>query len=353
MKIGIVGLPQSGKKVLFKLLTGHIASEDELSHKKPVRSIANICDPRFDTLVTMYSPRKQVKARIEVELLPDLEKESIAKGDIFANIDDVDAICLVVRAFEDDSVYHVEGSVDPRRDIESVTAEFIIHDLLFIEKRLGRIGKAREPEYIKEIAILTKLGAQLEKELPLRLVELSDDEEKVIASYPFITRKKLIIVLNVSEDGLGDTALASALLQDYQDLDIKIMQVSAKVEDEIAGLESEDERSEFMQALGIDEPAVDVLTRVCLEALDLISFFTVGADEVRQWTIRSGSSAPQAAGAIHSDLEKGFIRAEVIKYDDLIVLGSEDKVKEAGKFQVKGKDYIVEDGDIICIRFNV
>ncbi len=357
MKIGIIGLPQTGKKTLFELLTDHKPSDGEVASGNPIKSVAEIKDPRFDALVTMFKPKKEVKARIDIELLPKLEKDTIAKGDIFADIADMDAICHVVRAFKDDSIYHVSGSVDPKRDIDTINSELVLYDLLFIEKRLERLDKkikqTKEDAAIKEKEILDKLKAHLDKELPLRLLELSADEKKLLTSYPFVTRKEMILVLNVSEDDLKNTAFIDGLKRDYEKLKICVMQVSAKVESEIVKLESEEERKEFLQALGIDEPAINILTRLCITALDLISFFTVGADEVRQWTVRARSTAPEAAGVIHSDLQKGFIRAEVMKYSDLKALGSEEALKAAGKFYLKGKDYVVEDGDIMNIRFSV
>ncbi|MFH0771975.1 MAG: redox-regulated ATPase YchF [Candidatus Omnitrophota bacterium] len=357
MKIGIIGFPQTGKKTLFGLLTNYQISEKDLASNKPIKSLAEIKDPRFDKLVEMYKPKKEVRARIDIELLPKIEKDAITKGDIFKDIADTDAICHVVRAFKDDSVYHVSGSVDPRRDIESVNSELILHDLIFIEKRLERIEqnlrKIKDETAAKEKELLAKLKSHLDKELPLRLLDIRPEEKRLIASYPFVTRKEMILALNVSEDDLKNAALIAEIRERYRPLKIEAMLVSAKVEAEIAGLETEKEKQEFLAALGIEEPAINILTCLCIGALNLISFFTVGVDEVRQWTIRVGSLAPEAAGAIHSDLQKGFIRAEVIKYNDLAGLGSEEKVKEAGKFYLKGKDYIVEDADIVSIRFNV
>jgi len=357
MKIGIIGLPQVGKKTLFELLTKHKPSEKEIVSGKPIKGVAEIKDPRFDALVTLYKPKKEVMARIDIESLPKLEKDTITKGDIFTDINELDAICHVVRDFKDDSVYHAEGSVDAKRDIDFVNSELILHDLIFIEKRMEKLDKTikqtKEEAAVKEREILTKLKAQLDKTLPLRLLELTVEEKKAISSYPFVTRKELIVVLNVSEGDLKNTGLLDQLKKELSPAKIELMQVSAKVEADIAGFESEEEKKEFLSSLGIEEPAINILTRVLLKALNLISFFTVGEDEVRQWTIRKGSLAPEAAGAIHSDLQKGFIRAEVIKYDDLISCGGEEKVKAAGKFYLKGKEYTVEDGDIMNIRFNV
>ncbi len=357
MKIGIIGLPQTGKKTIFKLLTGYKFSEKDLVANKVVKSFAQIRDPRFDFLSNLYQPKKQVRAKIDIELLPKIDSDSIREGSIFEDIIDFDAICHIVRAFKDDSVYHLNGSVDPKRDIENINSELVLHDLLFIEKRVERIDDAvkrvKDEKALKERELLLKLKDHLDKELPLRLINLTEQELSMISSYPFITLKKMIIVLNVSEDSLSDESNIKKLEQDYKSLEIEVMQVSAKVESEIIGLDSEAEREEFLGALGVKELAVDSLTRLCIRVLDLISFFTVGTDEVRQWLLRKGLLAPQAAGVIHSDLEKGFIRAEVMKYNDLNSLGSESELRQEGKIYLKGKDYIVEDGDIVEIRFNI
>lgn len=357
MKIGLIGLPQVGKKTLFELLTNHKPSEKEIISGKPIKGVAEIKDPRFDYLVKHYQPKKEVRARIDLETLPKIEKDTIAKGDIFKDINELDAICHVVRAFKDDSVYHVDGSIDPKRDIDFVNSELILHDLIFIEKRIERLDKTikqtKEEAAIKEREILSKLKNHLDKTLPLRLLDITAEEKRAITSYPFVTRKTMIVAMNVSESDMKSSALLGQLGGELKALGIEVMQVSAKVEAEIAALDTEEEKKEFLSSLGIAEPAINVLTRVSLNALNLISFFTVGQDEVRQWNVRKGSFAPEAAGVIHSDLQKGFIRAEVMKYSDLISLGSEEKVKETGKFYLKGKDYIVEDGDILNIRFNV
>ncbi|MFA5164267.1 MAG: redox-regulated ATPase YchF [Candidatus Omnitrophota bacterium] len=357
MKIGIIGLPQSGKKTLFELLTEHKITEKDLASGKNIKSIAEIKDPRFDKLVAMYKPKKNVRARIDIELLPKIEKDAITKGDIFKDIAETDALCHVVRQFADDSIYHINGTVDPKRDIDSINSELILHDLIFVEKRLERVElelrKLKDEAKSKERDVLLKIKAHLDKEMPLRLLELKPEEKKTIASYPFVTLKEMLLAVNVSEDDLKNKEFLTGLQKAYEPLKIEVMLVSAKVESEIASLETEKEKQEFLAALGIEEPAVNALTRLCIKAMNLISFFTVGEDEVRQWTIRRASSAPEAAGAIHSDLQKGFIRAELIKLSDLFELGSEEKVKEAGKLYLKGKDYIVEDGDILNIRFNV
>lgn len=356
MKVGIIGLPQTGKKTLFQVLTGSELHEPG-GPPKPVPGTANIVDKRFDRLVAMYQPKKETRARIDLVLLPKMEQEAIAKGDIFRDISDVDALCHVVRAFEDASVYHSAGSVDPLRDVAMVNGELLLHDQVFLEKRIERLEtglkKIKDERQAKELELLKRIQTQLENEQPLRLLELNEDEELLIRSYPLITRKEMILVFNVGEGQVNDTTL----LDQVRDLcaagKMEAMTVSAKVESEIALLDSEEERQEFLRDLGIEEPALEVLTALCLKALGRISFFTVGKDEVHQWLVRVNSPAPVAAGAIHTDLQKGFIRAEVMKYDELIALGGEAELKKAGKLAVQGKEYIVVDGDILNIRFNI
>lgn len=358
MKIGIIGFPQVGKKTIFRLLTGTGLKEvDSEKLQVPIKGVVTVRDPRFDNIVSIYSPERKTPAHIEVVLMPKVDREYIRSGRLFEHLDDADAICHIVRAFLDEVIYHIDGSVDGDRDINSVNTELILGDLMFIEKRLERLDKDSKKKHDKEQEIektlLLKFKEHLEKELPLRLIEIKDEEKKIISSYPFLTIKPLLIVLNVGEDDIKKSVLSEDLIQRYRSQNIYITQISAKIEDELARLDSKEERDEFLKELGIDEPAIDKLTRLLYEALGLISFFTTVNKEVRAWTIKKGSTASQAAGTIHSDMERGFIRAEVIKYDDLIAMGSENKVKEAGKLMIKGKDYVVCDGDILHIRFNV
>ncbi|HCY88394.1 MAG TPA: redox-regulated ATPase YchF [Desulfobacteraceae bacterium] len=356
MKLGIIGLPQTGKKTLFHILTGNEIT-DPAKAFKPVPGTADILDSRFNTLVDMYGPNKEVKARLDLVLLPKMEAETISKGDIFKDIADMDAICHVVRAFEDEAIYHSEGSVDALRDFDMVNSELVMHDQIFVEKRIERleamVKKIKDEDQKKELVLMQKMQSHLEEEQPLRLLELSEDEEKMIRSYPFITRKKLVVAVNVSEDDLGNTELLDDFKESCDRLMIEAMLVSAKVEAEIAMLDTEEEKKEFLEDLGITATALETLTALCLKSLNLISFFTVGQDEVRQWLVRKESKAPRAAGVIHSDLERGFIRAEVFKYDELVELGSEAELKKNGKFYVEGKEYVVQDGDILNIRFSV
>ena len=352
MELGIMGLPQTGKKSLFKLLTGTMPDNEKTS-----AGVAEIRDARFDRLVSMYAPKKEAPARINLQLLPKIESDSIREGKIFTDISRMDALCHVVRAFEDDSVYHASGSVNAARDIDMINAELIMHDLIFIEKRFERIENSRKKKAEKQLdieeALLQRMKSHLEEDLHLRTFKLDEEEQKLIAGYPFITGKEMLIVLNVGDSLIGDKSLMESVKKPLEKLNIEVMQVSAKLEAEIASLDSEEEKREFMDDAGIEDDALSTLSLLSMKTLGLISFFTVGKDEVRQWQIRKNSSAPEAAGAIHSDIQRGFIRAEVMKYDDLIELGSEDELKKAGKFHVMGKEYIVADGDIINFRFNV
>lgn len=356
MKVGIIGLPQTGKKTLFRILTGNEIT-DPVKAFKPVPGAADILDSRFNALVALYEPKKQVRARLDLVLLPRLEAETIARGEIFRDIADMDAVCHVVRAFEDEAVYHAQGSVDAFRDFEMVNSELIMHDQIFAEKRIERltamVKKIKDEAQEKELALMHRMKDHLEEEKPLRLLAVSEDEEKMIRSYPFITRKKMVIAVNVSEDDLDSGDILSRFEESCKAQDIEVMPVSAKVEAEIAMLDTEEEKKEFLEELGIRKTALEILTSLCLKSLNLISFFTVGKDEVRQWLVRKNATAPRAAGVIHSDLERGFIRAEVFKYHELMELGSEAELKKKGKFYVEGKDYLVQDGDILNIRFAV
>ena len=355
MKIGIIGLPQVGKKILFEVLTQQKSNTRDNS-RDIIPGVVRIKDPRFDKLVSMYSPKNEVPATIDISLLPKIEGKTVSSGEVFTKIADVDALCHIVRSFEDESIYHVEGSINPIRDIDTINSELILNDMIFIEKRLERIDKElsrkKDTAREKDKEILLKLKAHLEKELPLRTMPLNEEENKVILACQFISMKPMIIVLNVGEEDIKDTDILDSVKQKYKDQQIETIHVSVKIEAEIAALPKE-EQKDFLSELGIEEPAINALTRSFYKTLGLISFFTIGKDEVREWMIRKNSTAPEAAGAIHTDMSRGFIRAQIIKYKDLISLGTEAKVKEAGKCYVKGKEYIVEDGDIIDIRFNI
>jgi GTP-binding protein YchF len=357
MNVGIIGLPQVGKKTLFGLLVGPEALAGNIDPRAPVRGVAEVQDPRFDRLVEMYGPRKEARARLELVLLPKIEEQSVSEGSIFRDMGDIDAFVHLVRAFEDDSVYHMWGGPDPRREVEFVASELILHDHVFVEKRLERIEsqlmRLKDERMQKERELLLRFREHLDEERPLRTLELSEEDRAIIASYPLLSQRKLIVALNVADDAIADTSLRDELQGSVDAQGVSVVQIPVLAEAEIAQLETAEERSEFMAEMGIADTAMHVLTAMCIEAVGLNSFFTVGKDEVRQWFVRRGAHAPAAAGVIHSDLERGFIRAEVMKYDELAEAGSEDALKAAGLHHLKGKDYVVVDGDILSIRFNV
>ena len=356
MQIGLIGLPQSGKKTLLRLLTG-VDARTLPSGNGAVPGICPVRDPRVERLAAMYQPKKVTPATIQYLLMPDLTKDSAKNQELLQALLAVDVLAHVVRAFPDDAVFHLEGSVDPLRDIEAVLAELILNDLLFVEKRLERIAKEQSRrggmDRSQEQALLTRLQAHLNEHLPLRTLTLSGDDAKHLSGAPLLTRKPLLIIVNVGEDQIRNLQLLTEAARRFTVWQVHLVQVSAKIEEELAQLEQPEERQAFLKELGITEPAIDGLTRVSYGALGLISYFTVGPDEVRAWTVRRGASAVEAGGVIHSDIERGFIRAELIKYDDLLTLGSEQNVGAAGRAYLKGKEYIVEDGDILSFRFHV
>jgi GTP-binding protein YchF len=307
--------------------------------------------------VEIYTPRQETPAQMEFLLLPDLDQQASRNDQILKGLEEVDVICHLVRAFQDDTVFHIHGTVDPRRDILLFNEELQLNDLLFIEKRLERLEKEqnRKKDVQKtalETDLLPRMKVHLEAGGFLRKFSLSEGEEKLIASYPLLTRKAMIMILNTGEEISEVHERINQLKESFREQDFQWIAVSAKIEQELCHLDPAD-RQTFLEELQLDQPALDRLTLLCYRTLGLISFFTVGSDEVRAWTNPQGSLAPQAAGVIHSDFERGFIRAEVMKYHDLIKLGSEQKVKELGKYMQKGRDYVVEDGDIINFLFNV
>lgn len=353
MRLGLVGLPSVGKKTLFELLTGQAANGDRARNGIP--GFADVRDARFDSLVEMYRPKKRTPAQIEFALLTDMATQADRNRELFDALEQVDVICYVARAFEDDTVFHACGTVDSSRDIRAFSEELVLLDLLFIEKRLERIEKERGKRLSlqaadQESGLLLRMQSHLEAGFTLISFEMSENDRPIAGGYPFMTDKPVVIIANVGEgEGLS---LPEDLVEDLEKKQFRAIPVSAKLEQEICQLEP-DQRSVFLSALNLEEAAIDRLTRLCHEALGLISFFTVGDDEVRAWTIRKGSRAPQAGRAIHADIGKGFIRSEVMRCEDLLDLGDERHVKEAGRLMQKGRDHVVEDGEVHHFLFKV
>lgn len=362
LSCGIVGLPTVGKTTLYNLLTGAKLETSQFFSGKTEANvgIAKVPDQRIDKLCAMFRPKKTTYAQIEVIDVPGLVRgasEGQGVGNAFLDsVRKVDALIQVVRAFRNENVLHVEESIDPVRDMEIVNFELLMADLDFVDKRITRIkqGKKVTPEQTKELAVLEKCMAHLEQEKPFSQLELSEEERGTLINYTFLTDKPMIVAVNLDEQQFssGDYPGKAALREAAEEKGLAVVELCCQVEEEISQLD-EDDRTVFFEELGIEEPAINRVMRVAYETLGLISFFTVGEDEVRAWTIDRGTNAKRAAGKIHSDLERGFIRAEVVKYTDLIELGNVAKAKEAGKYNLEGKDYIVQDGDIMNIRFNV
>lgn len=355
MNLGIIGLPQTGKKTVFQLLTG-IPAEKAPSKDGILRGIASVRDPRVDTLSAMYSPKRTKYAEFDVDLPPDIMPDSGRSAAWLEPMRHTDAFVHVVRAFESENVYHVLNSVDPARDVETVDLEFLFADLAMTEQRIERLKKDMRikptPQKEQELAVIERCHAQLEAEQPLRNLEFTEEEMKLIRSLQFLTLKPMLTVLNVGEDLASEEAKHAALAEKLRARGDTVIFLSAAIEEELSEMSAE-EQTAFMEDLGLKEPASHRLSRAAYQCLGLISFFTCGPDEVKAWPLPAGSTAPEAAGKIHSDLQRGFIRAETIAYDELVKAGSEKAAKEAKLFKLNGKEYIVQDGDIIEIRFNV
>ncbi len=352
MKIGLVGTPQVGKTTLFQLLTN---LETQASSRENV-GIARVPDSRIDALTAMYKPRKITFATIEVVDIAGLLPGQGKKGSEFLNaVRDVDAIVQVVRGFHSDMVPTEDGEVKPMRDVDQIQAELLLADWALLETRFERLQKQsmKGAGGAEELAVLEKFRDALENDLPLRTVELSQPEEAAVRGYGFLTRKPLLILVNVDDSALNGGFPQEEELKDWTgQRSVPLVAASAQVEMEISQLDPEDAEM-FMEELGIEESGITRLARAVYGHLGLISYFTVGEDEVRAWTIRAGSSARQAAGKIHSDIERGFIRAEVAAYDHLMEHGSMAALKEKGLWRLEGKEYVVADGDVISFRFNV
>lgn len=359
MQIGIVGLPYSGKTTIFSTLLKHKSSDGAHHKVEAERGIVRVPDVRLERLTAMFNPKRKVNATIEYLKVQGFEsgaeKPQGLPAQFIANVKTVDAILLVVRAFESEMYPHPFGRIDSAKDIEFINAEFWLSDMAIIETRVERLEKSIKKTHldteVRELELLSRCRAHLEQERPLREMALSAEEEKLLRTYQFLTAKPLLYVLNIAETSIAQAVELEQNLSKYLTPRCAIASLSAEIEKEISELSEEDAQI-FMQDLGITEPALHKLIRVSYELLGLISFFTVGEDECRSWTIRAGTKAPQAAGAIHSDLERGFIRAETVHYDDLIAMGSLHACKEKGVLRLEGKEYVVKDGDILNIRFN-
>ena len=363
LKAGIVGLPNVGKSTLFNAITKKniLAANYPFATIDPNVGMVTVPDVRLQKLEEMYIPERTIATSFEFTDIAGLVKGA-SKGEGLGNkflshIREVDAICQVVRCFEDENIIHVESNIDPIRDIEIINLELSISDLEIIEGRLGRIEKKaqtnRDKDALVEVEILKKAKDNLEKGTPLRMVEFTKEEKLYLKNFNFITLKPMIYLANVKEDDITSENKYVDMVNDYaKSEDSLTIKVCAKLESELSELNDE-EKKEMLQMVGIEESGLDKLIRTTYDILGLATYFTVGSDEVRAWTFKKGMNAKECAGIIHTDFEKGFIKAEVISYEDLIKFGNEIKVRENGRARLEGKDYIMQDGDICHFRFNV
>lgn len=360
---GIIGIANCGKTTVFNCMSNTKAETTSFafaSNKSNI-GVINVPDTRLKELEKFQKTEKIIPATVDIVDIPGLTKGSSSGEGVgnqfLADLRNADAIIHVLRCFEDENLPHIEGKVDPVRDIETIDLELQVKDLESITKKIARLEKlikVGDKDAKASIEILKIYQEHLENMQNARTAPVSEEDRKHVAELSLLTEKPVMFVCNIDENSIAEGNKHVESVKEYlKDQNVKILTVAAKLESEIAELETDEERQEFLNDYGLSEPSVNKIIREAYDLLNLQSFFTVGPKEIRAWTITKGMTAPEAAGVIHSDLQRGFIRAEVMKYDDFVSLGSELAVKNAGKFHVEGKTYVVEDGDILHIRFNV